>query len=101
MTHPTLSASSVKNAQFSGWVRQLRKNLGQFKGKVEQVDDRPSMEQQILFVQQQYELLSVLHEALLGWNNPDGIKHLVGVDVDQIAEEANRSRQLTKTPDEA
>ncbi len=46
------------------------------------------MEEQIIFVQQQYELLSLLYEVSLGYDNPDVVQRIIGVDADLISREA-------------
>lgn len=82
-----LTQQNAKQVQLSGWVRQLQKQLNQFGGSIEAGDNAPSMEEQLLFIQQQYELLSLLYEVSLGLDNPDGVQKIVGVDVDLITRE--------------
>lgn len=86
------SQLDAKNVQLSGWVRQLKKQIEQFRTDVRLPKDGgcPSMEQQVLFVQQQYELLSILYEVSLGFNNPDCVQKIIGVDVDRITQEVAR-----------
>lgn len=85
--------ANAKDVQLSGWVRQLQKQIKQFDKKLKKNgDEQPSMEDQIIFVQQQYELLSLLYEVSLGYDNPDVVQRLVGVDVDLINSEASTAR---------
>lgn len=90
MSQP-LSQQGAKGVQLSGWVRQLQKHLIRYGNDLDADEAAPSMEEQIIFVQQQYELLSILYEVSLGMDNPDGIQKIVGVDADLIAQEAARS----------
>lgn len=80
------SQQNAKNLQLSGWVRQLKKNLARYDETLGNAQDTPSQEEQILFVQQQYELLSILYEVSLGMDNPNGIQKIVGVDADLITQ---------------
>ena len=81
-----LSQLDAKNTQLSGWTRQLQKQLNHFRKAVALPEGkgRPKIEEQVLFVQQQYELLSILYEVSLGLDNPDQVQKIIGVDVDQI-----------------
>ncbi|MCP4526723.1 MAG: hypothetical protein GY833_12575 [Aestuariibacter sp.] len=81
--------ANAKDVQLSGWVRQLQKQIKQFNGDLNKDgDEQPSMEEQIIFVQQQYELLSLLYEVSLGYDNPDVVQRIIGVDADLISREA-------------
>ncbi len=85
--------ANAKDVQLSGWVRQLQKQIKQFDKKLKKNgEDQPSMEDQIIFVQQQYELLSLLYEVSLGYDNPDVVQRLVGVDIDLINSEASTAK---------
>lgn len=85
--------ANAKDVQLSGWIRQLQKQIKQFGSDLKQTgDERPSMEEQIIFVQQQYELLSLLYEVSLGYDNPDTIQRIIGVDVDLINDEATTDK---------
>lgn len=85
--------ANAKDVQLSGWVRQLQKQIKQFGTNLKKDGDaQPSMEEQIIFVQQQYELLSLLYEVSLGYDNPDVVQRIIGVDVDLINREATTEK---------
>jgi hypothetical protein len=92
MSSLKLSQLDAKNAQLSGWVRQLQKQIVGFRSDVKKPEGagRPPIENQVLFVQQQYELLSILYEVSLGLDNPDCVQKIIGVDVDRISQEVAR-----------
>ncbi|MDK1290237.1 hypothetical protein [Pseudoalteromonas umbrosa] len=85
-----LSETNFKNLQLSGWISQLKKQFEQFDHDLASPDiQQLSLEEQLIFIQRQYELLNLMYNVAVGYDDRDVVQQILGVDAELFQNTAN------------